>query len=303
MKVNEQLLVELHRLATETNTQRASLESLTPADAIQFMVADYLTILPIVSDLSKEIESVIYLCEGAIRNHHSVVYVGAGTSGRLGVLDASECPPTFGVSPTVFRGIIAGGDSALRRSIEGAEDNITQAIQDYQNEAVQKNDVLIGITASSRTPYVISMLQHHHSQGGKTVLLVCNLKEKVDYPMVDVLLSAPIGNEPVTGSTRLKSGTITKIILNMISTLTMVRLGKVYKNYMVDLMATNEKLKARTVKILCELTGCSTEVATSRLVEAKLSLKHAIVMQTLSVSRENADDLLLKHHGDLQSIL
>lgn len=303
MKSRIELIEELQKLKTESQTDLIFIDQVSNEKVISLFIADYVDTLPTLDKVKYKIASLINLCTEALKTGGSVVYVGAGTSGRLGVLDASECPPTFGVNPYVFRGIIAGGDKALRTSIEGAEDDRKKAVLDYKENFISSNDVVIGITASSRTPYVLEFLNEHKLHQGKTGLIVCNSKKEADYPMVDTLISMDLGSELLAGSTRLKSGTITKIILNMISTITMINMGKVYKNYMVDLIPTNEKLKARAIKTFIELTNESYEVASSFIERSSFQLKTALVMYFKKITKEEANQLIKENNGFLKYII
>ena len=225
-----------------------------------------------VKDAIPKIEEAEELTLRSVKLGGRIFYIGAGTSGRLGVLDASEIPPTFSEDKDVFIGLIAGGDKALRESIEGAEDSHENAIKDLEPFQINANDTLIGISCSGAAKYVISALDHARSKGAKTVYLVTNPKP---YSMtdVDVVIHADTGPEIITGSTRMKAGTATKMILNMISTTTMVKLGKVYGNLMVDLMAVNEKLVDRGTRIIQKITGLDYVSSEESLIRAKKSVK------------------------------
>lgn len=303
MKHRKEIVEELKSLKTETNEKVIFIEQVSTEKVISLFIADYVDSIPLIDKVKSQIKFVIDACTLAIQNGGSVVYVGAGTSGRLGVLDASECPPTFGVDPGVFKGIIAGGDRALRFSVEGAEDDKQKAFFDYYDNKVSPLDVVIGLTASGRTPYVIEFLKEHKNNHGKTALIVCNQKSVADAPMVDILISLNIGTELLTGSTRLKSGTITKIILNMISTITMINLGKVYKNYMVDVKPTNEKLKARVIKTFIEITNEGYEESEEILEKADFQLKTALVMYFKKLDKAAAELLIRERNGFLKYII
>lgn len=304
MKSRKDLVSELKGLQTESKSDRyPGLDSLTPEQGIELFVQDYLDYLPVILTRKTVLAEVIKEAEKRIRSHNRIIYSGAGTSGRLGILDASECPPTFGVDPNVFLGIIAGGETAIRNAVEGAEDNEEQGIEDYSTAGISISDLLIGITASGRTPYVMSQLRHHHALGGKTVLIICNEKPEGTYQFVDYLIDLNVGKEILTGSTRLKSGTITKVVLNLISTLSMARVGKVWGNYMVDLKATNEKLKARAVKTFIEITGDSFETAESYLQKSDFQLKTALVMFYKSCGKDQAAKFISEADGQLKNLL
>ena len=251
-----------------------------------------------IGDISRAVE----LTTNAIRSGNRIFYIGAGTSGRLGVLDASEMPPTFSVSPKWFNGIIAGGDHALSNSIEGAEDKPEMAVKDLQKHNVSDGDIVIGISTSGAAKYVTSGIEFAKSLGAKTVYLICNEKPHISAD-VDVMIKIDTGPEVITGSTRMKAGTATKMVLNMISTTTMIQLGKVYGNLMVDLMAINDKLFDRGIRIIQQLTNVDYELAKSTLIEAEKSVKTAIVMIKKSCSKDDAKSLLDQQNGLLRKII
>ena len=249
-----------------------------------------------------EIEDTVELTTSALRNGNRVFYMGAGTSGRLGVLDASEMPPTFSVPPNWFTGIIAGGDEALRKSIEGAEDEADAAINDLSAHGVGTGDVIIGISTSGAAKYVQSALNYGNEIGSKTIYLTCTAKPF--YPAnVDIIISVDVGPEIITGSTRMKAGTATKMILNMISTATMIRLGKVYGNLMVDLMAVNEKLVDRGIRIIQDITNLDLENSRRILIAAKMSVKTALVMVKKDCNLEIAEKLLMDANGFIRDVI
>ena len=252
----------------------------------------------VIGDISRAVE----LTTNAIQSGNRIFYIGAGTSGRLGVLDASEMPPTFSVSPKWFNGIIAGGDHALRNSIEGAEDKPEMAVKDLQKHNVSDGDIVIGISTSGAAKYVTSGIEFAKSLGAKTVYLICNEKPHISAD-VDVMIKIDTGPEVITGSTRMKAGTATKMVLNMISTTTMIQLGKVYGNLMVDLMAINDKLFDRGIRIIQQLTNVDYELAKSTLIEAEKSVKTAIVMIKKSCSKDDAKSLLDQQNGLLRKII
>lgn len=231
-----------------------------------------------------------------------LVYIGAGTSGRLGVLDASECPPTFGVSPEMVKGIIAGGEHALRHPIEGAEDNPQAGEKDLKRIQFSKQDILVGIAASGRTPYVIGALTYAKQQGAITVSISSNPNSAMSQ-IADIAIETLVGAEALTGSSRLKSGTAQKLVLNMLTTASMILIGKCYQNLMVDVQASNQKLVARAIRIVMEATGCTKEVAETQLAIANHSAKLAIMMILAGVDKAQAEQLLAKHQGRLQQAL
>jgi N-acetylmuramic acid 6-phosphate etherase len=220
-----------------------------------------------------------------------LIYVGAGTSGRLGVLDASECIPTFSLEDGLVIGIIAGGDTALRTGIEGAEDIPEGAIEDLKKMNLSKKDSLVGIAASGRTPYVVGALQYAKEVGAGSIALSCNLNSELS-KYADIAIEVDTGAEILAGSTRLKAGTAQKLVLNMISTVSMINLGKTYGNLMVDLQVSNIKLRDRAIRIIQAATSCNVERAKDALQESKDQVKVAIVMILLDTSAEKALELL-----------
>ena len=255
-----------------------------------------------VKDAIPEIESTIDLVVNSIKSGGRIFYIGAGTSGRLGVLDASEIPPTFSASEDLFIGIIAGGDDALRKSIEGAEDSKEKAINDLNSYEINSSDTLIGISCSGAAAYVISALDYAKSKNSKTIYLVTN-SNPFKITEVDIIIKADTGPEIITGSTRMKAGTATKMILNMISTTAMIKLGKVYGNLMVDLMAVNKKLIDRGTRIISQLTSLNYEKARESLFQANKSVKIALVMLHLNCCLDDAKKRLKAVEGNLNKLL
>ena len=252
---------------------------------------------------SEAIAHAIDLCVAAFQSGGRLFYVGTGTSGRLGVLDASECPPTFSTPPEMVQGIIAGGDVALRRSVEGEEDKPERGAQAIRERKLTPQDILVGIASSGRTPFVIGALKEAHTIGATTIFLCCvtpptHLKDCVTHFITPI-----VGPEIITGSTRLKSGTATKLVLNMLTTISMIKLGKVYNNLMVDVQASNTKLVARSIRIVQTVTGVDTATAEAALTQADGRTKLAIVMLTKGLNQTDANALLEKHSGFLRHIL
>ena len=248
------------------------------------------------------IAAAVDVISASLERGGSLFYLGAGTSGRLGVLDASECPPTFGVPPGLVRGIMAGGDRALTHSSEGVEDDPEAGARDLEAAGFRKQDVLVGISASGRTPYVLGAVAKARSLGAITCGISCvrdsELSRAVQFPM-----EPATGAEIVAGSTRLRAGTATKMVLNMISTAVMTRLGHVYGNLMVNVQPTNRKLEDRARRIIQEATGVGYQEASELLDQAGRSVRTAIVMQKKKVSREEAEKLLAKAHGRIREAL
>jgi N-acetylmuramic acid 6-phosphate etherase len=226
-------------------------------------------------------------------------YIGAGTSGRLGILDAVECRPTFSVSDELVQGIIAGGETAIQHAVEGAEDDEQQGIKDLDERAFSEKDVLVGIAASGRTPYVVSTLKYANQLGAKTIAIACSPNSPIG-KAANIEICAQVGPECLTGSTRMKSGTAQKLILNMLSTASMIRLGKTYENLMVDVNASNEKLKARAIRIVMQATGCDLQSAQNALVQSGNQAKLAILIILTGARVEDAREMLDTHQGFLR---
>lgn len=239
--------------------------------------------------------------EQLVQGYH-LFYLGAGTSGRLGVLDAAECPPTFSADPTQVQGVIAGGERALVQAVEGAEDDREQAVKDLQKRGFQTGDVLCGIAAGSTTPYVLAGLEYARSLGSPTIFITCN-PEGAKLITVDQVIVLPVGAEILTGSTRMKAATATKLVLNMLSTCVMVKLGKVYGNLMVDLRATNSKLWERGTRFVQYLTGLESGAARELLVRAQGQVKTAVVMYQRDVDYPTAQQLLQQAQGYLRQVI
>lgn len=231
-----------------------------------------------------------------------LIYIGAGTSGRLGILDASECPPTYGVSEELVQGVIAGGHEAIFRAKEGAEDSKELALEDLKNKKITENDIIVGLAASGRTPYVIGGLEYANEVGAMTISVTCNADSEVS-KAAKISIAPVVGPEVVTGSTRLKSGTAQKLVLNMLSTGAMIKLGKVYGNLMVDVRATNEKLVERAKKIVCEATGVTREEAGKYLEETNSDVKLSIFMILSKLEKEEARKVLEKNKGYIAEAL
>jgi N-acetylmuramic acid 6-phosphate etherase len=237
-----------------------------------------------------------------IENGGRLIYIGAGTSGRLGVLDASECPPTFNTPPSLVVGLIAGGQRALTTAIEGAEDNAQAGAEDLRGVNLSPSDVVCGIATSGRTPYVLGALTYARTIQAATIGVTCNEVSELS-TVCDILIAPVVGPEILSGSTRLKAGTATKLVLNMISTGTMIRIGKTYGNWMVDLRATNVKLKDRSIRIVSGITGLGRNESELLLAACDGEVKTAIVSHTLGISKQAAQERLLESGGRLRSAL
>ena len=289
-------------ITEKPNPNSSSIDSMSTREILEEINNEDAKIPVAVKTSIPQIEKAVKLCVDAIKLGKHVFYIGAGTSGRLGVLDASEMPPTYSVPEDWFQGIIAGGDIALRKSIEGAEDKIELAINDLNEHNIQKDDVIIGISTSGAAKYVQTALNHGKEIGCKTIYLICN-EEPFYRANVDLIISIEVGPEIVTGSTRMKAGTATKLALNMISTATMVRLGKIYGNLMVDLMAVNEKLVDRGIRIIQDLTDLNYNDSNAMLLSAEMSVKTALVMINKKCDLDEARKILERNNGILRDII
>lgn len=295
--------MELNKLITETrNRDTMNLDIMSSFEIVKAMNDEDRNVPSAIEKALDRIASAVDEIVKTFKNGGRLFYIGAGTSGRLGVLDASECPPTFGVNHDMVIGIIAGGDSALRNPIEGAEDSFELCQKDLENYQFSKNDILCGIAASGRTPYVIGGLRYARSIGAKTIAVACNIDSEIGRE-ADIAIEVTPGPEVLTGSTRLKAGTCQKLILNMLTTASMVRMGKAYQNLMVDVVQSNEKLVSRARKIVMEATGCDMNTAVSTLEKAGGSCKLAIVMILTDSSEEAAAKLLEKAQGHVRDTL
>ena len=299
----ENLLQTLSTLITEQrNPNSMHVDSLSALEIVQLMNQEDKQVPLAIEKCLPQIAQAVECIVAAFQQGGRLVYIGAGTSGRLGVLDASECPPTFGVSPEMVKGIIAGGERALRHPIEGAEDSKTQAVVDLQTIHFSSKDVLVGIAASGRTPYVIGALEYAKNLGSVTVSIASNPNSAMAN-IVDIAIDTVVGPEVLTGSSRLKSGTAQKLVLNMLTTASMILMGKCYQNLMVDVQASNEKLKARAIRIVMQATDCDKALAEETLKQADQNAKLAIMMILSGLDRAQAEALLEKHQGKLQLAL
>ena len=299
----ENLLQTLSTLITEQrNPNSMHVDSLSALEIVQLMNQEDKQVPLAIEKCLPQIAQAVERIVAAFQKGGRLVYIGAGTSGRLGVLDASECPPTFGVSPEMVKGIIAGGERALRHPIEGAEDSKAQAVVDLQTIQFSSKDVLVGIAASGRTPYVIGALEYAKSLGSVTVSIASNPNSAMAN-IVDIAIDTVVGPEVLTGSSRLKSGTAQKLVLNMLTTASMILMGKCYQNLMVDVQASNEKLKARAIHIVMQATDCDKALAEETLKLADQNAKLAIMMILSGLDRAQAEALLEKHQGKLQFAL
>ncbi|NOU86732.1 N-acetylmuramic acid 6-phosphate etherase [Paenibacillus sp. LMG 31460] len=294
------MVQQVNQTVTEQrNTKSSHLDRLTVREIVTLMNEEDQTVALSVNGALPQISDAAEAVVEAMTRGGRLFYIGAGTSGRLGVLDASECPPTFGVEPELVNGIIAGGEIAIRSAVENAEDDEEAGVRAIADVA-RAGDVVVGITASGTAPYVIGAIREANRLGLLTIGISCNrdtrLSAVVKYP-----IEVPVGPEIITGSTRLKAGTAQKMVLNMISTTVMIQMGKVYGNLMVNVQATNKKLRDRTVRIIQEATGANEETARRVGIEANGDARVAILMIMFNVSREKALDALVQvndHFGN-----
>jgi len=291
---------EIEALTTEAiHPDSVDLDSLSIGQILAFMSDEDAKIVPAVRAVLPQVEKAASMALDSFLKGARLIYIGAGTSGRLGIIDAAECPPTFGSDPEQVVGIIAGGREAVFLSKEGAEDREDQGKRDLVSINLAKKDTVVGIAASRRTPYVLGALRYARSIGASTVFLMCNTPpdQREAEPAVDVVIAPILGPEVVMGSTRLKAGTATKLILNMISTSAFIRCGKVYRGMMVDLKAWSQKLKARSRRVLMLATGLDYGKAGEYLEKSGGNVKTAIVMALCGLEKEEADSLLERSGG------
>ncbi|WP_313630482.1 N-acetylmuramic acid 6-phosphate etherase [Enterococcus devriesei] len=290
-------MINLENLTTERRNETTfGLDEMGVAQAVHLMNQEDHKVPDAVADQLPQIEKVIEATIAAFKKDGRLIYMGAGTSGRLGVLDAAECVPTFGVEPEMVVGLIAGGEQAMTVAVEGAEDNAELGAQDLKDLHLTENDMVIGIAASGRTPYVIGGLDYARSIGAATGTIACN-KGAVISQHAAMPIEVDCGPEFLTGSTRLKSGTAQKLILNMISTISMIGIGKVYNNLMVDVKPTNEKLVERSKRIIMQATEADYETAARYFDEAEQNVKLAIVMILTDSTKDEAAEKLIQADG------
>lgn len=290
-------------LTTEQNNPDSiAIDQMEPIEIARLMNREDHKVLQAVEKVLPAIAQAIQTVTQRIENGGRLIYIGAGTSGRLGVLDASECPPTFNTPPSLVVGLIAGGQRALTTAIEGAEDNAQAGAEDLRGVKLSPSDVVCGIATSGRTPYVLGALTYARTIQAATIGVTCNEVSELS-TVCDILIAPVVGPEILSGSTRLKAGTATKLVLNMISTGTMIRIGKTYGNWMVDLRATNVKLKDRSIRIVSGITGLGRNESELLLAACDGEVKTAIVSHTLGISKQAAQERLLESGGRLRSAL
>jgi len=293
-------MLDRSKLLTEQRLPESmDLDRLGTLAAVELMNGADRTAAAAVAAVAADVARAIELVAGAFAGGGRLIYVGAGTSGRLGVLDAAECPPTFSSDPEMVQGIIAGGDSAMFRAVEMAEDQVPAGAAAIDERKVGGRDVVMGIAAGGTTPFVHGALARAREVGARTIFLTC-VAAFENEPVVDVVIRPLTGPEVLTGSTRLKAGTATKLVLNQITTLAMVRVGKVYENLMVDVRLNNAKLWDRGARIVAMLTGLDKESAMNRLIKADGSVKTAVVMERNHVDKLHAEELLKRCGGNLR---
>ncbi len=289
-----------HLLTEKINPRTTDLDKCSPLEVVELILQEDRGIVEAIETEKHNISSAVELVVDKLRGGGRLFLLGAGTSGRLGVIEAAECPPTFGTDPDLIQAFIAGGREAVWQSVEGAEDSNTEAEELLINSDLDKDDVVVGIAASASTPFVQSGLQYAKNTGSGSVLVTCNT---VESKIADVTIELLVGPEVVVGSTRMKAGTVTKMVLNMITTASMVQLGKTYGNLMVDVQPKSAKLRDRAKRIVMHISGVSEDRAYELLEESGWDVKASIVMQTKGLSLEDSKKLLQKHGGFLREAL
>ena len=296
-------MVELKKIATEQRNQNTmNIDTLPTLDMIRLINREDYKVAEAVSLVTDKIAEAVDLIADRLSKGGRLIYCGAGTSGRLGILDAVECPPTYSTDPEMVQSLMAGGYPAIFKAVEGAEDSKELGVQDMKNISFQAGDVLVGIAASGRTPYVMGCMEYARELGASTVAVTCCPGSQLD-TFADIGIAPAPGPEVVTGSTRMKSGTAQKMVLNMLSTGTMIKLGKVYGNLMVDVKPSNEKLIRRCVTIVCTAAECDEATATAALEACEYRPKVAIVMIRKGIGAEEAKELLTQAGGRVAKVL
>ncbi|PRB04367.1 N-acetylmuramic acid 6-phosphate etherase [Microbacterium sp. MYb72] len=298
-----ELLDELSRLDTEASTtERGDLDLLGSVELVRAMSAEDRRVPEAVADRAEEIAAAVDGITARFRRGGRLIYIGAGTAGRVGVLDASECPPTFGTDPSMVVGLIAGGETAIRSAVENAEDDQDAAELSLRELALTADDTVVGISASGRTPYVVGGLRFARGIGALTVAIASNAHSAIGAE-ADIAIEVVTGPEFISGSTRLKSGTAQKLVVNMLTTLSMIKLGKTYSGVMVDLLATNEKLRARSIRTVMQLAGVEAEEAAVALSAASGSVKLALLMLATGAQADAAASALESADGILREAI
>ena len=296
-------MLQLSKMTTETrNPKTLELDAMSTTDILHVMNEEDRLLAKAIAKELGPIEKAVETIATSFEKGGRLIYVGAGTSGRLGLLDAVECPPTFGTVPEQVVGLLAGGHKAFVKAVEGAEDSKELGRGDLEVIKLTDKDTVVGIAASGRTPYVVGALEYANSVGAHTVALACNKESEIGRVSKIVIEVVP-GPEILTGSTRLKAGTVQKMVLNMLSTVSMIRVGKVYKNLMVDVQQTNEKLHVRAENIVMEITSCDRVEARNYLKESEGSVKVAIIMYLVGCKKEEALEKLEKAKGHIREAI
>ncbi|MEV4666646.1 N-acetylmuramic acid 6-phosphate etherase [Microbacterium sp. LWO12-1.2] len=297
------LLSVLEGLGTEASTtERGDLDLLDTVELVQRMNAEDTRVPAAVAERTAEIATAVDGITERFRRGGRLIYIGAGTAGRVGVLDASECPPTFGTDPSMVVGLIAGGETAIRSAVENAEDDAAAAETSLRELLLSENDTVVGISASGRTPYVIGGLEYARGVGALTVAIASNADSAIG-AAAEIAIEVVTGPEFISGSTRLKSGTAQKLVVNMLTTLSMIKLGKTYRGVMVDLQATNEKLHARSIRTVSQLAGVGVDEATTALASAQGSVKLAVLMLATGASADASTSALAAADGILRDAI
>ena len=296
-------MVELQKIATEQrNPNTMNIDTLSTLDMVKLINREDHRVADAVGEVTDKIAQAVDVIAEKLAAGGRLIYCGAGTSGRLGILDAVECPPTYSTDPETVQALMAGGYGAIFKAVEGAEDSKELGVEDMQNIHFSQKDVLVGIAASGRTPYVMGCMEYAKQLGAPTVSVTCCPGSELDQ-FADIGIATAPGPEVVTGSTRMKSGTAQKMVLNMLSTGAMIKLGKVYGNLMVDVKPSNEKLIRRCVTIVCSAAECTEAEATKALEECDYRPKVAIVMVLRGVNAETACAMLQKAEGRIAKVL
>ncbi|MDF7666707.1 N-acetylmuramic acid 6-phosphate etherase [Orbaceae bacterium ESL0727] len=295
--------INLANMVTESrNPHSENLDTCTTIDILKIINNEDKQVPFAIETVLPQIAQAVDVISQAFLNHGRLIYLGAGTSGRLGILDASECPPTYGTPMEQVVGVIAGGSTAIFKAVENAEDNPELAVQDLKNLAFTANDVLVGIAASGRTPYVMGGMRFAQSLGARVISLCCNPQAPM-ITLADIAITPVVGAEVITGSSRMKAGTAQKLVLNMLTTASMVKIGKVYGNLMVDVEATNAKLVERQIVIVMQATECNREIAIAALQQCERHCKTAILMILANLDAKKAKQLLAKNNGLLRQAI
>jgi N-acetylmuramic acid 6-phosphate etherase len=301
--LRSEIFQEIEVLVTESlNPKTANIDSKSTRRILEMINQEDQKVAKRVKKVIPQIAKGVELIVSSLERGGRLFYIGAGTSGRLGVLDAAECPPTFGTTPKKIQGVIAGGYKTLVRSKEGVEDDFYAGGRDLQKRGLNKDDVVVGIAASKRTPYVLGALRYAKKMGAKTIFLFCNPQSQLKVKP-DLVIAPVLGPEAISGSTRMKAGTAQKLILNMLSTCTMIKMGKVYKNLMVDLQVRSKKLEERSKRIIMILTGTDYQDAEYYLKKAGGKVKTALVMILAQVNKKEAERRLKESKGFVREAL